>query len=97
MIGRDRTGTLGFFIEQICGISDTDIKREFFLTPLAYNDGSYMGDGFMWQEASMKTFRSLLKTYGNGTVRENSLQYLRDIGVTDEDMDNIRDILLESY
>lgn len=97
MIGRDRTGTLGFFIEQICGISDTDIKREFFLTPLAYNDGSYMGDGFMWQEASMKTFRSLLKTYGNGNVRENSLQYLRDIGVTDEEMDNIRDILLESY
>lgn len=94
-IGRDRTGTLAFFIMAICGVSEQDIYKDYEISHFSNIAGS---------DATAKTTTTnlynmieWLKKYGNanGDLYEGVKEYCHDIGVTDEDMENIRKNVLE--
>ena len=93
-IGRDRTGTLAFLINALLGVGEMDLYLDYelsFFSEAGCRDGAK-------PENMMNTFRNLvnyLKNYGGGTLQQNTRRFLRDLGVTQEEMDTICNVMLE--
>ncbi len=91
-IGRDRTGTLGFFLGCILGVPEQFLYREYetsSFNSLGGNDPMGLLDG------NLKPMVNYLDDYEGRTVNERAANYLKTIGVTDDDMNKIRSIMLE--
>lgn len=94
-VGRDRTGTLSFLINSLLGLSEEDLYKEYELS-------MFSSTGW-WDIASEDSadehFESLvnyIKSYGDGTLKENvELFMLNELGITQDEIDSIRAILLE--
>lgn len=89
--GADRTGTVAFLIGAFLGMSEEDLAAEYELTSL-----SVWGERLHTQEA----YQDMLATLALFSVHGSSLQslvehYLRVIGVSDEEMADIRAMLIE--
>lgn len=84
--GCDRTGTVCYLLEAILGLSDKDLLLEYELSSLhsAAVDRNYLLSQF-----------TQLNAFPGETTREKAENYLLSIGVTAEEMDSIRSILLE--
>ena len=83
--GLDRTGTVCYLLEAMLGLSDNDLKREYELSALFHlytNIGMY------------ETMTFSLQVYDGNTTQEKVINYLLDCGVTEEQIDSIRDIFL---
>ena len=95
-LGRDRTGTVAFILQALCGISKEDIYREHLLTFF-----SLRGDG---ENAGIPAHLANINGLYEGFmgvkgpefgIKENVEEFLRQIGLTDEEFDKIRDNLTE--
>ncbi len=84
--GRDRTGTICYLLEALLGVSDEDLQREYELS--AFTD-SYVN---LEKFAVLKARIELLD---GETTKEKVEGYLLSVGVTAEEISNIRDIFLE--
>lgn len=84
--GADRTGTVCYFLEAMLGLSEEDLYREWELSILA-NGGAFYEE--------MEEFVKAFKSFEGDTMQEKSENYLLSIGVTRQEMDNIKEILLE--
>ena len=87
--GADRTGTVAFLLEAVLGMSEEDIEFEYNLTAASYdtpNFSRYKVQGFL---------RAMEQRHPGTTVREKLLLCLHDVGVTDETVTKIKQILLE--
>lgn len=89
--GADRTGMIVFVLGAILGMSEEDMLLDFEYTSLAIwgvrsRNGNYIQD-----------FKNALAVYGSseGDWRENMMNYLRSIEITEETFENIRGIFLE--
>ena len=84
--GRDRTGTLCFLLEALLGVSEADIRREYDLS------------AFVDSYSDLESFSSMLAVmksqYTAQTLSGSVALYLKDIGVTDEEIASIREIFL---
>lgn len=83
--GLDRTGTVSYLLEAMLGLSDEDLKREYELSALFHlytNIGMY------------DTMIFSLEVYEGETTQEKVINYLLDCGVTEEQMDSIRNIFI---
>lgn len=95
--GADRTGTLAFLIEGLCGVSENDMCKDFELTCFSILSGSqnrtrvdYPADGFMY--ASMVSY---LKTnYAGNNLAECVYNYLLSIGLTATQLSTLRTLIL---
>ena len=90
--GRDRTGTLLFLIGALCDISEEGLYLDYeltYLSPNSYEKGDLTGHN------SFLKFLELLNEYEGQTINEKEVSYCKDIGVTDEQIQSIRSILLE--
>ena len=86
--GADRTGTVCAMLEAVLGLSKEDILREYELTSL-------IDDNHRNRDSEEVTdFLDALKPYG-ATFEEAVPAFLNSCGVTDDDMEKIRSILLE--
>lgn len=83
--GADRTGTAIYYLEAILGVSEEDLFSEWELSAF------FVGDAF---EEDMEAFVAELNTFEGDTMQEKVINFLLSIGVTQETMDKIRDILL---
>lgn len=84
--GKDRTGTVCYLLEALLGLSDDDLRKEFELS--AFTDG-YVGSE---QYAEMVAYVQLL---AGETTAEKVEGFLLSIGVTAEEISNIRQIFLQ--
>jgi hypothetical protein len=93
-IGRDRTGTLAFLINALLGVSEQDLYMEYelsFFSEAGCRDGQQPMN-------MMSTFRRLvnhIKNYSKGNLKKDTESFMLDLGVTIEEIDSIRTIMLE--
>lgn len=95
-MGRDRTGTASLLILGLCGVDKDTLLHEFYVSSYSYQ-GHIADDEFAPMVSNIKGLISGLEKFGE---KQDSLQtcienYLLHIGVTQEQMDSIRNILLE--
>ena len=94
-VGRDRTGTIAFIINAICGVSEKNLR-------LDYEFSTFSTSGNTENFTSYKTFINNFDTlinyfngYSSGTFQENVVKWVKDyLGVTDEEINNIRELML---
>lgn len=93
-LGRDRTGTLIFLINALCGVGEKDLYMDYEL--------SFFSQVGTMDNASptrmVTTFHSLyeyIRKYSDGTVKENTELFMLDLGITQEEINTIRSILCE--
>lgn len=86
--GADRTGTIVFLLQCVLGCSEEDMDREFKLTGLYVPDYA--------TATSLNGIYGGLEGFAGDTVQEKVCSFLlEDVGVTQEELDSIRAILLE--
>ncbi|MDO5308244.1 MAG: tyrosine-protein phosphatase [Planctomycetia bacterium] len=87
--GADRTGTTLIALKSVLGVSDSDMFFDYEMTSFSAIGSRRIGqDGFQGLLKKLDEFEG--ETYGQKFVA-----YLKSAGVTDEEMDAIREILLE--
>ncbi|MBR2335296.1 MAG: tyrosine-protein phosphatase [Clostridia bacterium] len=95
-IGRDRTGTVTTTILALLGVEEEMLIREYLLS---FNSVSGNSDGVPGSTMvnNIKSFINGLKAYGDSdaTLAEHTEAFLLEIGITAEEIQAIRDILLE--
>ncbi len=87
--GADRTGTVCAMLEAVLGLSKEDVLVEYELTSLI-KDYHRNRDS-----EEVQKFLAALKPYGE-TFADAVRSFLHSCGITDDDMDKIRSILLEN-
>ena len=96
--GRDRTGTLAVLLEGALGVSESDMAKDYELTYFSPEDWS-MYNGEYGHIISAYSFQSIYKTIfsetDSGTYPERIVKYLLKIGVPQQDIDDLRAIMLE--
>lgn len=91
-LGRDRTGTIAFILGGLCGESVEDLYREHLLSFFSLRgDGEHAG-----VSAHLANINALYQGFceqDGDTLAQKIRCFLRKIGVTDTEMDQIVDIL----
>ena len=80
--GIDRTGIVNYVLCAMLGVPEGYLANEYMLSYQAYGN-------------DILKVRDALKTYGGATIQECAELYLLDCGVTMEQIESIREILLE--
>lgn len=94
-IGRDRTGTLAFFLEALLGVSEADIYRDYefsLLSEAGCSDGASVSDLVY---GNMYSLVKYIKDYSDGSLSENCEKFLLDTGVTAGEISSVKALLLE--
>ena len=87
--GADRTGTLAYVVEALCGVSDGDMLFDWELTALVNLDV-----GFAHEKRYDKLVDGFLN-YPGSTTAERVAAFVKSLGFTDADIARLREILLE--
>lgn len=87
--GADRTATVAFILEALCGVSESDIDRDYELTSFGQNTKTRNGDN--WTQ--MKSF--IKENYSGNTLRDKVINFLEKAGITYEEMNIIRNALID--
>ena len=95
-VGRDRTGTMSFLILGLLGVDEETLVREYYLSMYSAM-GSFSESEFNALTDQLFPFISRLHQYGDSddTISEKIEAFMLDIGVTKEEINSIRSILLE--
>lgn len=83
--GSDRTGTVCYLLQALLGVSEEDLKREYYLSALYH--GGVMEDKF-------NQFIDDLQTYKGNNINEKVESYLISVGVKKSEIEKIREIFL---
>ena len=84
--GLDRTGTVCYLLEGFLGISDEDLKRDYELSALFH---------FSYNADMYETMVTALQAYEGDTTQEKITNYLLECGITEDQLQSIREIFLE--
>ncbi len=99
--GRDRTGTIAMLILGLLGVSEGDLGKDYELTYFSPADWSMSGEGedqYYDHTRNVSTFRGACEyvwSFKAATFKGNVEKYLRSIGVRQQDIDDIRTIMLK--
>ncbi len=86
--GSDRTGTIIFLLQGVLGLSEEDMHHEFCLT--AFENSLFA------QPTRLAAVTDGLEKYEGDTLSERVVDFLtKEIGVTTQEIESIREILLE--
>lgn len=88
--GQDRTGTLSFTLNALLGVSEDDLFRDWEMSGLANPSMR-----FVHEKCIDKFVTELRKAYPAPTIRESCEKFVRDCGVTDEEISRFRKFMLE--
>lgn len=83
--GADRTGTLAYLIQGILGLSEEQLRDEWELSVF------FAGGAF---DEDMAKFEDAIMAYRGDTIQEKIENFILDTGVTYEEIESIRSILL---
>ncbi len=95
-LGRDRTGTICFLINALCGVGEMDLFMDYelsFMSVMGNLDGqspsNMVGGAFANLCYYMKNYVK------GGTLAQNTEKFMLDIGITQAEIDTIRSIMIE--
>lgn len=95
-LGKDRTGTICFLINALCGVTENDLYRDYELSYLSAMGSS---DKNALPNTSVYTFTGMynyIKYYMTGeTMAEKTENFMLSLGVTKQEITSIRSIMLE--
>ena len=96
--GRDRTGTMAVLLLGTLGVSESDMAKDFECTYFSPKSWS-MYNGSYHHTRDSYSYRSIRKTIfsktDSGTYQERIVKYLLGIGVLQQDIDDLRSIMLK--
>ncbi|MBO4363911.1 MAG: tyrosine-protein phosphatase [Clostridia bacterium] len=94
-LGRDRTGTLAFLLLALAGVSEEEILIDYELS--AFSDlGKYEDRAApSYMVSQLNSFKNTLMKDKNKTLAENTEDFLIGIGLTREELEAVRNNLLE--
>ena len=84
--GKDRTGTVCYLLQLLLGVSEEDAFKEWEISVLLDGKIDY---------TSMEDYIEELKKFDGDTMQEKAENFLLSCGVKQQEIDNIREILLE--
>lgn len=87
--GADRTGTISFLVNGLCGVSEKELIQDYEFT--SYSIFGVRADH--WDGYNFDGFLAQLKTYAGDTLSEKIETYLLTIGVTVDEIYNIKAIM----
>ena len=94
-LGRDRTGTLAFVIEALLGVSRNDLMMDYELSVFSVT-GTLDNASVSAIRGNIQATYDYINGYYTGkNLAEKTENYLLSIGITAEEIQTIRDILLE--
>lgn len=99
--GRDRTGTIAMLTLGLLGVSEGDLGKDYELTYFSPADWSMSGEGsnqFYDHTRNVSTFRGACEyvwSFKAATFKDNVEKYLLSIGVKQQDINDIRTIMLK--
>lgn len=98
--GRDRTGVMAMVIEGVLGVPESQIGKDYELTYFAPADWSMQDDGLYHHMRTadgsyQPAIEYLWKMSKDGTLKSGVEQYLLGIGVPQQDIDDLRSIMLK--
>ncbi len=95
-LGRDRTGTICFLINALCGASEKDLYLDYEFSLLSVSGTADNQSAATMVLGNFKTMYEQVKAYApNGTMAEATEAYMKSIGITQTEIDSIRSILVE--
>lgn len=97
-VGRDRTGTTAFLILGLLGVEEEILVRDYFCSFFSA-EASVPANDIPLHLPNIDGLVEGIKEYGpaDATLQEHIEQYLLTIGITSEEMESIRYILLDGY
>lgn len=87
--GADRTGTVSFLINALCGVDEATLIKDYEMTSFSV----YGERNSKTTEYDFAKFVARLKTYTGNTLSEKTENYMKSIGLTDTEIYNIRAIM----
>ena len=87
--GADRTGTVSFLINALCGVDEATLIKDYEMTSFSV----YGERNSKTTEYDFAKFVARLKTYTGNTLSEKTENYMKSIGLTDTEIYNIRAII----
>ncbi|MBE7080103.1 MAG: tyrosine-protein phosphatase [Clostridiales bacterium] len=99
-LGRDRAGTLAFLISALLGMNEMDIFRDYEMSFFSKNGWADAAQGAGQLNAMVGVFQGLydyIKNYKRGgSMADNAAAFMMEhLGITQEEIDTIREIMLE--
>ena len=86
--GRDRTGTLAFLLNGLLGVSEEDLCRDWAASVLSDFSMKFTSD-------RIRSLIDFLNTLQGSSMKERIERYFRSCGVTAEEIENFRSIMIE--
>lgn len=101
-VGRDRTGTLAFLVNALLGVQYTDLFRDYelsFFSEIGCIDATTTGPTYMVSRLQrMYEYLMTVSRTGNEiTLAEHTESFMLNIGMTQDELDTIKSILLGTY
>ncbi|MBP3732755.1 MAG: tyrosine-protein phosphatase [Bacilli bacterium] len=96
--GADRTGTIAFLLNAICGVSYTDLIIDFEITSQTNNKRCHMhNSSSAYFPKFLYAFTQIEGFDFEKTVNENAVTLLKKVGVTDETIEAVRKVMIPGY
>lgn len=89
MVGADRTGTLCALIEAVCGVSQSDIDKDYELTSFARNNIRRRSD------SSWVGFIDRINSFSGSVFRDKVVSYMLQAGVSIDEINTLRRALID--
>ena len=94
-LGRDRTGTIAFLINALLGVEERDLRMDYFLSAFSHAGSALDSATFVMLEGSFeRMYGGIDGTYSGATYAEKVENYLLSAGVTTEEIQAIKSIML---
>lgn len=90
--GADRTGTLSFLLNALLGVSEEILIQDYEFTSFSIYHMRNTQSGVY--KDYFEKFRNLLESYDGSTLQEKTERYLLSIGVTEKEIEAIKEIML---
>ena len=92
-LGRDRTGTIIFLINALCGVGEMDLFMDYELSFFSAVGTADTATPTYMVNTAFTSLYNYFKNYGDGTLKENTEKFMLDIGITQAEIDSIRNML----
>ena len=95
-LGRDRTGTICFLINALLGVGEIDLFRDYELSMMSQTGTADNQTAMHMVGYAFNTLYNYIKNFQrNKTLAENAEAYMLSIGITQGEIDAIRNNMLE--
>lgn len=94
--GRDRAGTLTFILKALLGVPELELYKDFELSMLS--SGAHTKRSVETCIVSLKNLESKIRNYGpdDATLKDCTEAFVKTCGITDEELEQIRSLLLQT-